>query len=42
MNNETVIKIIQTLLKPRDEMSTTELRGIVDAIYLLIKENDDE
>ena len=41
MNNETTIKIIKILLEiPRDEMSTAVLRGIVDSIYLLIKENE--
>jgi hypothetical protein len=41
MNNETTIKIIKILLEiPRDEMSTVLLRGIVDSIYLLIKENE--
>ena len=40
VNNETIIETIKILLEPRDEMSTAVLRGIVDAIYLLVKENE--
>jgi hypothetical protein len=38
MNNENIIEMIRLLLEPRDEMSCEVLRGIVDAIYLLVKE----
>lgn len=37
-NDERLIETIRLLLEPRDEMSCEVLRGIVDAIYLLVTE----
>ena len=40
--NEKTIQAIRVLLEPRDEMSCEILRGIVEAIYLLVKGEQDD